>query len=317
MPQASQTHSNLAGGERSAFASHPNDAGGLPALTRPSRQQLANALGWFSVGLGLTELLVPRGVARAIGAPENASLMRGLGVRELTTGLGILLGRNSDAWVQSRVAGDLIDLALLGASFRARRAEPAKLAAATVAVLGVTALDVFYSTRLARPPKLTFARSVAINRSADELYRFWRNVENLPQVLSHLESVKRLDDKRSHWIAKAPAGTTLEWDVMITQDEPGQRLAWRSVDDADVPNRGVLELRPLAAGRGTALKVSLEFEPPGGAIGAAFAKLFSAVPETQLASDLRRLKQLLETGEIATTEGQPSGRRTPLSRLLP
>jgi uncharacterized membrane protein len=260
---------------------------------------------------------MPRGLARAIGAPERASLVRGLGLRELTSGVGILLGRNSDAWVQSRVAGDLIDLALLGASFRARRAKPAKLAAATVAVLGVTALDVFYSTRLARPAPVAIAKSVAINRPADDLYRFWRSLENLPQVLSHLQSVKQIDDKRSHWIARAPAGTTLEWDAVITDDRPGQRLAWRSIERADVANRGSVELRPLAAGRGTAVKVSLEFDPPGGALGAAFAKLFSPVPETQLSIDLRRFKQLMEAGEIASTEGQPSGRRTPLSRLLP
>jgi uncharacterized membrane protein len=316
MPQASQAHSQLADRGQSFVGSPRNDRG-TRALAPRSRQQLASALGWFSVGLGLTELLMPRRVAQVIGAPERALLVRGLGLRELTSGVGILLGRNCDAWVQSRVAGDLIDLALLGASFRARRAQPARLAAATVAVLGVTALDVLYSTRLARPAPVAFQRSVAINRSVDELYRFLRKLENLPRVLSHLETVRQIDDRRSHWVAKSPAGTTLEWDVVITEDEPGKRLAWRSVQDADLAARGAIELRPLAAGRGSAVKVSLEFDPPGGAIGAAFAKLFSAVPEVQLSSDLRRLKQLLETGEIATTEGQPSGRRTPLSRLLP
>jgi len=314
MPQA---HTSSIAATRPLFGARQNDDHAPLAPPARSRQQLANALGWFSVALGLTELLMPRGLARAIGAPERTSLLRGLGLRELTSGIGILLGGNRDAWVQSRVAGDLIDLALLGASFRARRAKPAKLAAATVAVLGVTALDVLYSTRLARPTPVAFSRSVAINRPADELHLFMRNIENLPQLMSHLESVKKIDDRRSHWIAKAPAGTTLEWDVVITEDEPGRRLAWRSVEHADLAHRGSVELRPLAEGRGTALKVSLEFDPPGGAIGAAFGKLFGKVPEVQLARDLRRLKQLLETGEIASTEGQPSGRRTALSRLLP
>jgi uncharacterized membrane protein len=286
--------------------------------TSPSWSWLPQALGWFSVGLGLTELLLPRGTAHAIGAPLRPQVMRGLGARELVSGLGILTGRNTGAWLQSRVAGDLMDLALLGASYRARRAEPAKLTAATAAVVGVTALDLICSARLsaARKP-MALTKTVAINRPADELYLFWRSLENLPRIFSHLESVTKLDDARSHWKAKPALGHTLEWDALIATDKPGKQIAWRSAEHAALATEGSVEFQPLASSRGTAVKVSLQFTPPGGAVGAAFASLWKALPETELDRDLRRYKQWVETGEVASTEGQPSGRRSLLSRSLP
>jgi uncharacterized membrane protein len=284
----------------------------------PSWSWLPQALGWFSVGLGLTELLLPRRTAHAIGAPLRPQVMRALGVRELVSGVGILTGRNTGAWLHSRVAGDLMDLALLGASYRARRAERAKLIAATAAVAGVAALDLICSAQLAAPRKpMGFTKTVAINRPADELYLFWRSLDNLPRIFSHLESVTKVDDGRSHWKAKPALGHTLEWDALIATEKQGKQIAWRSVEHAALATQGSVEFQPLATGRGTAVKVTLQFTPPGGAVGAAFASLWKALPEIELDRDLRRYKQSVETGEVASTEGQPSGRRSLLSRNLP
>jgi len=150
-------------------------------------------------------------------------------------------------------------------------------------------------------------RTVTVGRPADELYRFWRSFENLPRVMDHLESVTVLDDKRSHWKAKAPAGTSVEWDAEIHNEVPNQLIAWRSVNEASVPNAGSVHFRPAPGGRGTEVKVVLEYEPPAGKLGSLVAKLFGEEPDVQVREDLRRFKMMMETGEAATTEGQPHG----------
>jgi uncharacterized membrane protein len=153
-------------------------------------------------------------------------------------------------------------------------------------------------------------KSVSIlNKSPQELYEFWRNLENLPNFMKHLRSVKMLDNNRSHWVANAPAGATVEWDAETVIDDPEQHLiAWSSLADAQIDNSGFVRFQAAPPGRGTEVKVVLEYNPPGGAVGVAIAKLFGEEPEQQLGDDLRRLKQIMEAGEIATTEGQPSGR---------
>ncbi|HET7458393.1 MAG TPA: SRPBCC family protein [Gemmatimonadaceae bacterium] len=151
-------------------------------------------------------------------------------------------------------------------------------------------------------------RTVTVGRPADELYRFWRSFENLPRVMDHLESVTVIDDRRSHWKAKAPAGTSVEWDAEIHNEVPNELIAWRSVDEATVPNAGSVHFREAPGGRGTEVKVVLEYQPPAGRIGALIAKLFGEEPDVQVREDLRRFKAMMETGEAATTEGQPRGR---------
>lgn len=150
--------------------------------------------------------------------------------------------------------------------------------------------------------------SVTINRPAEELYRYWRNFENLPEVMRHLERVTDQGGGRSHWVAKGPAGTKVEWDAELTQEVENALIGWRSVGDSSVPNEGTVRFKPAPGGRGTEIHVSLSYHPPLGALGANVAKLFGEEPSLQIAEDLRRYKQRLETGEIATTEGQPSGR---------
>jgi uncharacterized membrane protein len=150
---------------------------------------------------------------------------------------------------------------------------------------------------------------VTIDKPADELYRLWRNFENLPRFMKHLKHVAVIDEKRSHWIASAPMGNSVEWDAEIVREEENRLIAWASVEGADVENSGFVRFQPAPAGRGTEVKVVIEYNPPGGAIAAGAAKLFGEAPEQQIADDLRRFKQFMEAGEIATTEGQPSGRK--------
>jgi uncharacterized membrane protein len=150
-------------------------------------------------------------------------------------------------------------------------------------------------------------RSVTINKSQAELYGFWRNFENLPQFMNHLEAVTVLDEKRSHWQAKAPLGYTVEWDAEATGEVENERISWHSVAGAEIPNSGVVEFHPTA-NRGTEVRVTLTYEPPAGRLGALVARLFGEEPSQQVAEDLRRFKSLMETGLIMKIEGQPSAR---------
>jgi uncharacterized membrane protein len=278
-------------------------------------ERLARALGWFSIGLGLAEVVAPRRVARLIGIADNPTrrrLLRVMGLREITSGAGILSGRRTDRWLWSRVGGDALDLGFLGRAFDLPETARGRLATAGAAVAGVTALDVMASERLSRRtrPGIHVRQSFTLNRPVEEVYGFWRRLENLPRFMRHLESVEVLDDRRSRWRAKAPAGTTVEWEAEIVADEPGRRLAWRSVEGATVPNQGTVRFVPAPAGRGTEIHVELEYQPPAGAVGAAVAKLFGEEPSLQVREDLRRLKQLLEAGEPISAKG-PAARRRP------
>jgi uncharacterized membrane protein len=153
-------------------------------------------------------------------------------------------------------------------------------------------------------------KSVIINRPPEELYRFWRNFENLPRFMNHLEAVRVIDEKRSHWTAKAPAGRSVEWDAEIYNEKDGEMIAWRTLENADVASAGSVHFESAPGQRGTIVRVVLKYDPPAGKLGALVARLFGENPEQQIDEDLRRFKQLIETGEIATTEGQPSARRT-------
>jgi len=153
-------------------------------------------------------------------------------------------------------------------------------------------------------------KSITIGVSPNELYKFWRNFENLPQFMEDLESVTPLDNTRSHWVAKGPGGKNVEWDAEIYNEHEGEFIAWRSLPDADVTNAGSVHFEEAPGGRGTYLKVVLNYNPPGGKAAQLLAKLFGKEPGQLVDSNLRRLKQLLEAGEIPTTEGQSSGRET-------
>ena len=157
-------------------------------------------------------------------------------------------------------------------------------------------------------------KSVTINKSREELYKFWRNLENLPRFMDHLESVRVMDNKVSHWVAKGPLGTTVEWDAEIINEKENELIAWQSIEGATVSNAGSVRFENKAGVSGTIVKVSLSYDPPGGVIGATFAKLFGEEPNQQVEEDLRRFKQVMETGETASVEGQPSGRSAASNR---
>ena len=280
---------------------------------------LSKALGWFSIALGVAELAAPGGVARLIGvhdSDDNRRLLQAFGLRELAAGIGILAQPDRPAWLWARVGGDVLDLAALGSALKSDRSTTGRVTAATAAVLGVTALDVLTGQRLASgngsahrrgneadaARGIEVRRSVTVGKSPDEVYRFWRDFSNLPRFMSHLESVVITGDQRSRWRATAPAGTTVEWDAEIVEDRPNELIAWRSLPGSEVDNAGSVEFRAAPGDRGTEIRVQLRYDPPGGRLGAAVAKLFGESPDQQIAGDLRRLKQVLEIGEVVHSD---------------
>ena len=150
--------------------------------------------------------------------------------------------------------------------------------------------------------------SITIGRPLDELYRFWRNLENLPRFMEHLEAVRVIGNDRSHWVAKGPAGKRVEWDAEIINEVENQVIGWRSLPGSMVASAGSVNFDDAGADRGTRITVHLQYDPPAGKLGALFAKLFGEEPSQQVREDLRRLKRLLEAGEVPTIEGQTSGR---------
>lgn len=179
------------------------------------------------------------------------------------------------------------------------------------AALGVsTAEDKDETTGVRHEQGIRVMRSVTIDMPAEPLFAFWRQFDNLPKFMYHLERVDVLDGMRSHWVAKAPLGKTVEWNAHIINEKPNQLIAWQTDPGADVDSAGAVTFKAAPGGRGTEVHVSLSYMPPAGAVGAAVAKLFGEEPSQQIEGDLRRFKMLMETGEIATTQGQSAGKRS-------
>ncbi|MDL2344120.1 SRPBCC family protein [Deinococcus sp. MIMF12] len=215
-----------------------------------------------------------------------------------------------------RVLFGAIGAGLIALSLRQRGTVGVLLAAGGALLVAGAAMgqglgEAVTGVRRTQDDQIKVEKAITVGLGADELYTFWRDFENLPRFMDHLESVKvgGGDGQRSHWVAKAPVGTTVEWDAEITADEPGRRIAWRSLEGATVPNEGAVEFRPAPGDRGTEIHVSLTYRPPGGTLGATVARLLGEDPNIQIEHDLRRLKRLLEVGHIPTTEGQSSGRK--------
>jgi len=152
-------------------------------------------------------------------------------------------------------------------------------------------------------------RTITVNRPRQEVYAFWRDFRNLGRFLENIESVTPGDDRRSHWVIKAPGGRTVEWDSVLTEDMPGEALAWESAEGADIKNTGRIEFRDGPPGRGTEVTATIVYGPPAGDLGKLIAKLFQREPKVQARRDLRRFKQLLETGEISTSEAPAAAPR--------
>jgi uncharacterized membrane protein len=275
----------------------------------------ARALGWLGVTLGAAELLAPRAVGALIGVDRPWTL-RTLGMRELASGAGILAQPGQPAWLWSRVAGDAIDLALLAAAWRSSAGRRGRLAAATGTVVLVTALDVLCSRQAVRtraePQTLELRTSIAVQRSAQELFRFWRDLSNLPRFMLYLKEVREIDARRSHWSAEGPAGVRMQWDSEITEEQPDRRIAWQTVAGAPTGLSGEVRFESAPAGEGTLVHLRVHYTGAGRMV----AGLMRVLTRESIKHQLRRLKQLMETGEIATTLGQPSGPRSKVVRLV-
>ena len=280
------------------------------------RSGLTRSLGWASVALGGPQVTAPAAVSRMVGVDDVAAapaVIRGVGVRELAHGAALLTGPRSLVW--TRLAGDALDLSLLGRALRGRRGERRRRTrVATAAVLGITALDLFAATRSARdrrhgrrPRPLHVDASVTVNRAVGDVYGYWHDFTRLPTFMRHLRSVTLGEDGRSHWKADAPIRKSVEWDAEMTGDDPNQRISWKSLPGADVANSGTVHFAPSPDGRGTEVRVSLHYDVPGGRVGRAVAKLFGEEPEQQVRDDLRRFKQVLETGDVVRSDALPQG----------
>ena len=293
--------------------------------SRRSSVDPARALGFLSVGLGLAGLLAPRAVGQLIGMPGRESLLRFVGARELASGAGLLTQQKATPWLWSRVAGDAMDLAFLATGLNPSNPTRGRTAGAILTVAAITALDVVASLRETSQPREAFRaakgaseqlveHTVTVNRSPQECYAFWRDVSNLSKFSPMLEKVTAIDDRRSHWVLRGTAGAKIEWDSQITVDKPGERIAWHSLSGA-VKHAGTVRFERAPGGRGTFVTAMMHYQPPGGRIASGFAKLLGKDPNHQVREDLRRFKSLLETGEIPTTRGQSSGRRSFIGRM--
>ncbi len=253
-------------------------------------QRRVDGLGWFSLGLGLAALVAPRLMARSIGLSPRESggrtVLRAFGLREIASGVGILSRSRPTGWVWGRVLGDTMDLALLGRALTSRKARRVRVATTALAIAGVTVVDALAAFRLTRTGALASgasgrravqaATAVTVNRPVEEVYRFWR--------------------------ATIPGAPSVLGEAVIIEERPNELLAWRAVQDSPVANAGVVRFSPAPGGRGTEVMAHIEYYPPGGPLGAWVAKLFGKEPGQQLEHELRRLKQLLETGEVARSD---------------
>lgn len=297
---------------------------GKPGNAAP-QDPMAKGLGIFSLALGIPQTLAPGRVNRLIGVKDNARtrlIMRAVGVRELVAGVGIFTDRRPAGWIWARVAGDTMDLALLGSALRNKSTSPNRTRAATGAVAGAFAADVIDGVRLSRassngngdgpaareieqPVQVTAA--ITVRRDRAELYALWRDFERFPDFMAHLEEVRATGTTTSHWKARGPLGMTVEWDAEIIDDVPGERIAWRSVEGSKIDNSGTVRFVTAPGDQGTELHVDMRYSPPAGAVGATIAKMFGEEPAIQLKDDLRRFKNIAETGEVVRSDGSPEG----------
>lgn len=223
-----------------------------------------------------------------------------------------------------RILAGLAGVTLMALSLRKKRFRPLLLPVATGlisrAITGKPAVKLEKLVKGSRERRTSPAASVGrgkgikvedsviINRPVVEVYRFWRNFENLPRFMDHLESVTVIDENTSHWVAKGPAGSSIEWDAVIHNEIDDELIAWRTLPGAEVSSAGSVRFTPVGAAA-TEVRVVLSYEPPAGRLGAAVAKLLGEEPSQQVADDLRRLKQVMDAGETAGSPGY-SGSRT-------
>jgi uncharacterized membrane protein len=309
---------------------------------RTRNETFSRALGWVSLALGVLQLAAPRTVGRLSGVDDPRVAKRAsrlVGARELMHAAVLLGSRRPGPWAWSRVAGDALDLAMLGRALSNRPAgRRRRITAATAAVAAITAADLFaaiHGTRsggidglgggagagsgtgrrrgrrvgkIISKGRTRLHASIVVNRPRDEVYAFWRDFENLPAFMIHLESVRDIGERRSRWTAKGPV-TDVEWEAEIVDERVGELIAWGSVRGSAITTSGVVGFADGPGGLGTVVDVTMEYGMPGGALGAALARLLGEHPEQQIRDDLRRFKQVMETGEVLRSDGSPEGTR--------
>lgn len=209
---------------------------------------------------------------------------------------------------------------LLRQTLRSHQPQRRYLAALTTAVAGASLADAVGTLRRSTPEPIRMRATVTVNRTADEVYRFWREFRNLARFMRHLDSVESASGN-TVWHARGPAGVRLKWEAAIVADKPNERIAWRSLEGAELQNYGHVTFRPAPGARGTEVHVEFGFDPPLGVLGAGIAKLFGELPEQQLQNDLRRFKQVLETGDVVKSDASihrgPHPARPAESKQLP
>lgn len=285
---------------------------------------LARALGLFSLGLGLYQLLAPRRFNELIGVQPNDGnerTTRLVGARELGAAGGLLASSKGTPWSWLRVGGDAMDAGLLARALTAQDAKRDRVALAILAVGGIALVDLLAgmvqasesgpqgTTTTTEEGTRLVRRAVTVNVPRQAAYDEWRDFSRLPRFMQHLEDVQVIDDRRSHWTAKAPAGTTVEWDAEITEDVPGEVIAWQSTQGSAIANTGRVTFLDAPGDRGTEVHVELEYAPPLGPIGAMAARLLDEEPAVQVADDLRRFKHILETGRVPWSDGTIGDRK--------
>jgi len=283
-------------------------------------RKLAEIMGWASLGLGVLQTLLPGRFDRLIGVRPDSKPITitrfACGLRELTAAAGILaLQRPRPAgWLWARVVGDAFDLTLLARALRNRPEHPERIAAAIGAVIGITAADVYAAIQNSRrkpaqtseEQPMEVKASITVRRSPEEVYAFWHDFQNLPLFMYHLDSVKPTGNGGTHWKVKAPLGS-VEWDAELTEDHLNEMIAWRSVEGSKVENSGSVRFAPAPRSQGTEIHLELHYDAPGGQLGVALAKLTGEEPTQQVKDDMRRLKQVLETGEVVRSDASPEG----------
>jgi uncharacterized membrane protein len=273
---------------------------------------LVRVLGWASAGTAVPLLLRPGGFARSISVgdgPGQRAAATVAGVRELAVAAG-LLRRPSPLWLWARVGGDVMDLALLGLALNSRNNyDKRRLVGVMAAVVGITGVDVYAAaTRSPWGAEVRLSSSVTVATPASKAYALWRRLEILPSFMFHLDEVSMTGPVTSHWRASAPFGRTVEWDAEITGDVAGEWLAWRSVDNAKIFSEGNVRFTPAPGGRGTEIHVTFRYGMPSVWTAVAAARYFGANPSARLDDELRRFKQVAETGEVVRSEGAPGGK---------
>lgn len=295
---------------------------------------VARGLGLFSLGLGIVQVAAPRRFGEAIGVRprgERDAIVRLVGVREILAGTGLVLGRRLGPWLWMRVAGDVMDVALLSRARRARGTDGDRVSGTMAAAVGVAAVDVLSSLgngnqdghdghehdghergmRRERAGSRAVRKAITVNRPVNEVYDLWHDFRNLPRFMKHLVAVDVLDSsgERTRWTAKGPAGSRVAWDAETVEDRPNELISWRSIEGSDVWNRGVVRFTPAPGGRGTEVHVEIEYAPPLGPLGVLAARISGEEPSQQTADDLRRFKQIAETGEVVVSDAVIGERR--------